>query len=223
VQLNRLQLAAGLATVLLAVLIAPTAAADGKVPLGGGAGIIVGGETYCTLTTIGHDGAGELIGFTSKRCGGVGSQVVAEGSGVVVGNAVAVGDDLSYLVIKLDPTKVAPVAAFDGFAINGIGPDPGLGQGVCTHGGASGDVCGSVLIPSIRPSTLTVNMPVGQWHTGDEGEPFAVDGLLVGMSPHGFSDPLRPITHAGLTLFSAILADVNAKGGPGVGFSPVAG
>jgi hypothetical protein len=67
VQLNRWQLAAGFATVLLAVPIAPTAAADGKVPLGGGAGIIVGDETYCTLATIGHDGAGELVGFTSGR------------------------------------------------------------------------------------------------------------------------------------------------------------
>ena len=35
---------------------------------------------------------------------------------------------------------VAPVAAFDGFVINGIGPDPVLGQGVCANGGATGDV-----------------------------------------------------------------------------------
>jgi hypothetical protein len=105
-------------------------------------------------------------------------------------------------------------------------PDPVLGQGVCAHGGATGDVCGSVLIPAVNASsTLVVNMPVGQWHPGDEGEPFTVDGLLVGLSNHGYNlpaFPAPPVTHTGLTLFSAIMNDVNAKGGPGAGFSPVA-
>ena len=32
----------------------------------------------CTLTTIGTDAAGELIGFTSAHCGGPGAQVAAE-------------------------------------------------------------------------------------------------------------------------------------------------
>jgi hypothetical protein len=82
------------------------AAADDKVPLGGGAGIIVNG-TYCTLGTIGYDGSGELVGFTSSRCGGPGSQVAAEGSGVGVGSVVAASGDPKYAVIKLDPNKVA--------------------------------------------------------------------------------------------------------------------
>ena len=73
-------------------------------------------------------------------------------------------------------------------------------------------------------STLVVNMPVGQWHPGDEGEPFTVDGLLVGLSNHGYNlpaFPAPPVTHTGLTLFSAIMTDVNAKGGPGGGFAPI--
>lgn len=41
----------------------PAAAADGKVRLGGGAGIAVNGDSPCTLTTIGTDSAGDL-GFT---------------------------------------------------------------------------------------------------------------------------------------------------------------
>lgn len=45
------------------------AAADGAVPLGGGVGIVVDGR-YCTLTTIGHDKTGELVGFTASHCGG---------------------------------------------------------------------------------------------------------------------------------------------------------
>lgn len=32
----------------------------------------------CTLTTIGTDTAGDLIGFTSAHCGGPGAQIAAE-------------------------------------------------------------------------------------------------------------------------------------------------
>lgn len=79
---------------LLAVVLAPTAAA--ALPLGGGAGIIVDG-TYCTLTTIGHDKAGELVGFTAASCGGPDSPVVAEGSEDLgpVGTVVAANGDLN--------------------------------------------------------------------------------------------------------------------------------
>jgi hypothetical protein len=72
VQTIRRPLAAGIVIALLAGLLAPTAAADGAVPLGGGAGIVVAG-TYCTLATIGHDKTGELVGFTAGHCGGTGA------------------------------------------------------------------------------------------------------------------------------------------------------
>ena len=62
----------------LAGLHGALARADDRVPLGGGAGIIVNGDTLCTLTTIGTDGKGELIGFTSAHCGGPGAPVVVE-------------------------------------------------------------------------------------------------------------------------------------------------
>jgi hypothetical protein len=45
----------------------PIAAADENIPLGGGAGIAVNGD-LCTLTTIGHDRSGQLVGFTSAHC-----------------------------------------------------------------------------------------------------------------------------------------------------------
>jgi hypothetical protein len=50
-----------------------------------------------------------------------GARVVAEGAGRIVGSVVATDDGLDYAVIKFDPAKVASVADFDGFAINGIG------------------------------------------------------------------------------------------------------
>jgi hypothetical protein len=84
-----------------AVTVAPVggvASADGQVPLGGGAGITVNG-TLCTLATIGHDKAGELVGFSAASCGGPGSPVAA-GGGADVGSVVAVEDSLKYAVIK---------------------------------------------------------------------------------------------------------------------------
>ena len=76
-QMTRFALAVGFATTLLVGLLTPAATADDKVPLGGGAGITVNG-TSCTLSTIGHDNTGKLMGFTAASCGGPGSQVTAE-------------------------------------------------------------------------------------------------------------------------------------------------
>src|ERR1700757_2998530 len=121
---------------MVAVLLALTgpgasvAVADDRVPMGGGAGIVVNGDNMCTLTTIGTDAAGELIGFTSAHCGGPGAQVVAEAAQDrgPLGVMVAGNDNLDYAVIKFDPAKVAPVANYNGFVISGIGPDPTFGQ-----------------------------------------------------------------------------------------------
>jgi hypothetical protein len=55
-------------------LSAPAASADGQV-LGGGVAITVN-DTLCTLSTVGHDNTGELVGFTAATCGGPGSPVV---------------------------------------------------------------------------------------------------------------------------------------------------
>ena len=67
----------------LIALLLPTAApahAQDPVTLGGGSGLVVNGETLCTLTAIGNDNRGNLIGFTSAHCGGPGAQVAAEGA-----------------------------------------------------------------------------------------------------------------------------------------------
>ena len=63
----------------LAAPISPVAHADEPVPVGGGSGLVVNGDTLCTLTAIGNDNRGNLIGFTSAHCGGPGAQVGAEG------------------------------------------------------------------------------------------------------------------------------------------------
>ena len=42
-------------------------------PMGGGSGIIIDNQLVCTLTTIGHDNGGRLVGITAGHCGGPGS------------------------------------------------------------------------------------------------------------------------------------------------------
>jgi hypothetical protein len=226
---RRLRLAgAPIAAAVAACLSSPTAVA-GTVPLGGGAGIIEAG-TYCTLSTIGHDRNGDLVGFTVSKCGGPGTPVVAEGapgSGPV--GTVAVTDDaLGYAVIKLDSAKINPLAAFNGFPIVGIGPDPGFQQPVCIQGGATGQGCGSATVPGVKPSTFTAILPLGHFQVGgDEGAPVTAGGQLVGMVRGGRTsiDAVVPGADMRITLvlFSAILNDVNAKGGLGVDFTPIAG
>ncbi|CAM4109282.1 hypothetical protein MB901379_04561 [Mycobacterium basiliense] len=209
---------------------ATTAAADDKVPLGGGAGIVVNGGTLCTLTTIGHDKNGDLIGFSSAHCGGPGAPVAAEGAEGkgAVGTMVAGNDGLDYAVIKFDPAKVTPVANFNNFAINGIGPDPTVGQIACKQGRTTGNSCGVTWGPGQDPGTILMQVCGGP---GDSGAPVTVDNLLVGMIHGAFSDNLPtcvtkyiPLhTPAVVMSINADLADIEAKNRPGSGFVPIQG
>ena len=209
---------------------AGTATADDRLALGGGAGIVINGDTMCTLTTIGNDRAGELIGFTSAHCGAPGAHVAAEGAEGrgQLGVMVAGNDALDYAVIKFDPVKVAPVANYNGFVISGIGPDRAFGQIACKQGRTTGNSCGVTWGMGQTPGTLVMQV-CGR--PGDSGGPVTVNNLLVGMIHGAFSDNLPtcvikyiPLhTPAVVMDFNAILADVNAKNRPGAGFAPVAG
>jgi hypothetical protein len=224
-------LVAGLVAVLLGVQGLPgKAGADDRVPMGGGAGIVINGDTMCTLTTIGTDAAGNLIGFTSAHCGAPGAQVASEAveNRGVLGVMVAGNDALDYAVIKFDPAKVAPVANYNGFVISGIGPVPVFGQIACKQGRTTGNSCGVTWGPGQDPGTIVMQV-CGR--PGDSGGPVTVDNLLVGMIHGAFSDNLPscvikyiPLhTPAVVMSFPDILADVNAKHRPGAGFVPVPG
>lgn len=226
-----LRVAAALVTVTslsLAVLLAMPAGADDRVPLGGGAGIVINGDTLCTLTSIGTDSKGELIGFTSAHCGGPGAQVAAEAAKErgPVGTMVAGNDNLDYAVIQFDPGKVTPLANFGGFAINGIGPDPAFGQVACKQGRTTGNSCGVTWGPGQDPGTIVMQV-CGQ--QGDSGAPVTVNSLLVGMLHGAFSENLPeciikyiPLhTPAVVVSINAVLADLAAKNRPGAGFVPV--
>ncbi len=226
--------AGAIVVVLSALLVAwvglpaKTGAADDRVPMGGGAGIVINGDTMCTLTTIGGDSAGELIGFTSAHCGGPGAQVAAESAtsrgalGVMVGG----NDNLDYAVIKFDLAKVIPVASYNGFVIAGVAPDPTFGAIACKQGRTTGNSCGVTWGAGQNPGTIVMQV-CGR--PGDSGAPVTVNNLLVGMIHGAFSDALPdcvvkyiPLhTPAVVMSFSSILADINAKNRPGAGFVPI--
>jgi hypothetical protein len=161
-------------------LFGPAATAAAAVPLGGGAVIGVG-DGYCTLTTIGHDNTGALVGFTAAHCGGLGAQVRAAGRDGPVGSVVGANGDLDYAVIKFDPAKVAAIANFAGFAINGIGPDPDPFQQACWFGAFTGNVCSHFNAFALAPRrNLTAEA-----QPGDDGGPVTSNDLLIGMIVQG--------------------------------------
>lgn len=133
------------------------------VPLGGGSGLVVNGDTLCTLTAIGNDNRGNLIGFTSAHCGGPGAVVAAEADqpAGIVGTMVAGNDVLDYAVIQFDRQKVRPVSEVNGFRIDGLGPDPVFGEVACKLGRTTGYSCGVTWGPGEQPGTI-VNQVCGQ-------------------------------------------------------------
>lgn len=216
--------------VAAATLISASAVAHAQelVPLGGGSGLVVNGETLCTLTAIGNDNRGRLVGFTSAHCGGPGAKVSAEGAdgAGVVGTMVAGNDALDYAVIEFDPQKVRPVNNVDGFQIDGLGPDPVAGDIACKLGRTTGYSCGVTWGPGEQPGTI-VNQVCGQ--PGDSGAPVTVNNRLVGMIHGAFSEALPtcvikyiPLHTPAVTMsFNTQLADITAKNRPGTGFVPV--
>ncbi|WP_175616304.1 S1 family peptidase [Mycobacterium sp. GA-1841] len=217
-----------LVAILTSVLPAGQARADAPVVLGGGSGIVVNGESFCTLTTIGHDNAGRLIGFTSAHCGGPGATVSAEGAdgAGVLGTMVAGNDLLDYAVIQFDPAKVTPTNNVNGFQIDGLGPDPVFGEIACKLGRTTGYSCGVTWGPGQDPGTI-VNQVCGQ--PGDSGAPVTVNNRLVGMLHGAYTEELPtcvvkfvPLHTPAVTMsFNTQLADITAKNRPGTGFVPI--
>lgn len=218
----------GMAIALFGALAEVPAHADAPVPLGGGSGIVVDGDTFCTLTTIGHDNRGKLVGFTSAHCGGPGHLVAAEGAENrgTLGVMVAGSEPLDYAVIEFDPAKVQPLDNVNGFQIDGIGPDPTFGEVACKLGRTTGSSCGVTWGPGQDPGTIVAQV-CGQ--PGDSGAPVTVNNRLVGMIHGAFSDDLPtcvvkyvPLHTPAVTMsINAVIGDLDAKNRPGAGYVPV--
>ncbi|MBF6135790.1 serine protease [Nocardia otitidiscaviarum] len=199
---------------------AGTALADPAPPvLGGGSGIVIDNEYECTLTTIGHDAAGRLVGLTAGHCGDPGAQVYAEaarGYGVI-GKFVYSNHALDYAVIEFQPGRVIPVNRIGNVTITGLGAPPQFPMIVCKEGRTTGNTCGVAWgdVFATNYETWTQMCVV----EGDSGAPVVVGSTLVGMV-----NAYLAIACFGPevgTNMDAIMADINARGGAGAGYHPI--
>ncbi|MGK8500552.1 serine protease [Nocardia asiatica] len=187
--------------------------------LGGGSGIVVGGQNICTLTTIGRDSGGRLVGFTAAHCGEANATVVAESNrdAGVVGTVDYANSGLDYAVIVFDPGKVAPVNQVGGTTITGLGGPARYPDVVCKEGRTTGRTCGPAFgdVFTAGNATWTGTCVV----EGDSGGPVVVGTTLVGMVNGYLVVPcLGPQLG---TDINAVVADANARGGAGAGFQPI--
>ncbi|WP_062982475.1 S1 family peptidase [Nocardia anaemiae] len=203
----------------LAGVQAGTAHATGPAVLGGGSGIIVNDLGVCTLTTIGHDAAGRLVGITAGHCNDAGTTVVADANrdAGVVGNFAYSNPDMDYAVIVFDPDKVVPVNRIGNTTITGLGGPAQFPDIACKEGYTTGQTCGLAYGDVYRTNTWTWTqicvLP------GDSGAPVVVGTTLVGMVNGYLRVPcLGPELGANI---AAIMEDVNARGDIGAGFHPI--
>ncbi|RMI34897.1 chymotrypsin family serine protease [Nocardia stercoris] len=237
---------AGHGTILVAALLtvtavmgATSAAQPDRVEVGGGTGITflrghapddLSAAGSCTLTTIGYDAAGDLVGLTNAHCEYRGaeqwlgdrvlleSEVAAGGPQAVIGtvdyisggNPIVPGPNgagLDYAVVRFDPAVVQPVATVGGTTIRAVGAPPLPGTPVCKQGATSGLTCGVELL-TVGPYLVTTVPEI----PGDSGSPVVVGDTLIG----------NQWVWGGGTSISAVLADLDRRGGVGAGFHPVA-
>ncbi|MFQ6394399.1 serine protease [Nocardia sp. KC 131] len=214
---------AGFAVVSVAALVGTGSGAATAAPaapaVGGGSGIIVDNRAQCTVTTVGHDVAGRLVGLTAGHCGELGSQVIAEANPNygVVGRFVYSDHELDYGIIQFDQGRIAPVNRVGTFTITEIGAPAQFPTVVCKKGRTTGNTCGVAWGDIFRTNNETwTQMCVLE---GDSGAPVVVGTTLVGMvNAYLAVGCFGP--EVGTTM-SAIMNDINARGDVGAGFLPV--
>ncbi|MFC9999327.1 hypothetical protein [Nocardia sp. NPDC127526] len=220
------------AVVAATVGLLPAAPAQAGPPaaLGGGSGIVFGGGATCSLTTIGYDRAGRLVGFTAGHCAEAGTPVSGEQfpDAGVVGVVVSSDAQLDYAVIEFDAGAVVPLRTVGGTTITGIGEPPPAGNVVCQNGRTSGRACGLVWASS--PYGFIDQACSGY---GDSGGPLTVGDRLVGMVSGPLINDTRVLrfsctdgnnplhTPVIAVSFDAVRSVVNASKGVGAGFQPV--
>lgn len=210
-----------LAAVVIALglgLVVTGTAVAAATPLGGGSGIIISDETICTLTTIGRDNGGRLVGITAGHCGGPGSTVVPEddeGAGIV-GTFVESNSELDYAIIEFNPAKVTPVRTVDSATITSIGQPASFPAIACKEGRTTGQTCGVVWGNLSADAQTWTQVCVDH---GDSGAPVTVGTTLVAMvNAYLYVPCLGPELG---TNMSSIIADINSDGGVGAGFQPI--
>lgn len=217
---------------ILALLPAYTAQAAPRAAVGGGSAIVIDKKYACTMTTVGLDRTGRLIGLTAGHCVKVGSQIWLEhnmGAGVI-GRVVQKSKAGDYGVVALDAGRVNATRVAGGATIRAVGAFPAAGATVCKAGRTTGYSCGPVLDVD-GASTISYVCA----NEGDSGGPIVTGGRVVGMLNGGLILGVPPIRGAigcidkALPIYSpmiatkmtAIVADLNSIGRYGAGFRPI--
>ncbi|MFD4458403.1 S1 family peptidase [Nocardia sp. NPDC058480] len=187
--------------------------------IGGGSGIVIDNAFECTVTTVGHDGAGRLVGLTAGHCGDAGATVSAEvdrGYGEI-GRFVHSDAELDYAVIEFTPGRITPVNRIGNVTITGIGGPAQFPTIVCKEGRTTGNTCGITWGDVFATNTETWSqMCVVE---GDSGAPVVVGSTLVGMVNAYLA--LACVGPEVGTNMNSIMDDINARGGVGTGFHPI--
>jgi hypothetical protein len=212
------------ATVVVAVvamvagLFVSQASAAPRAAIGGGSGLVINGHFSCTLTTVGRDRSGALVGLTAGHCGNVGNPVVAQqfrGHGVI-GRFVAKNAKLDYAVIALDPGKVTPVRRVGGTTITHVGAPVSFPALICKEGRTTGHTCGWAYGDVFASNQTWSQMCIAE---GDSGGPVTSGTALVGMVNAYLAQAC--IGPAVGTNMNTIMGDLNRRGGAGAGFRPI--
>ncbi|MFE7723776.1 S1 family peptidase [Nocardia rhizosphaerihabitans] len=173
--------AVALGAALLGTGAGASQAQPGPPVLGGGSGIVIDNTFECTLTTVGHDGAGRLVGLTAGHCGDAGASVAAEadrGFGEI-GRFAYSNNQLDYAVIEFTPGRIIPVNRIGNVSITGVGGPAQFPTIVCKEGRTTGNTCGITWGDVFQTNTETwTQMCVVE---GDSGAPVVVGSTLVGM------------------------------------------
>ena len=198
--------------------VAPANAAP-PVVLGGGSGIIIDKQFECTLTTIGNDGAGRLVGLTAGHCGGPGATVWAEADPAAgpVGRFTYTNPNLDYAVVEFDRGKVIPVNRIGNVTIAGLGVPSQFPNIVCKEGRTTGNTCGITYGDVFQTGVETwTQMCVVE---GDSGAPVVLGNTLVGMvNAYLAVACLGPEVG---TNMNVIMNDLNSQRIVGSGYRPI--
>ncbi|MCC3318195.1 hypothetical protein [Nocardia africana] len=218
VRAARAAFAVALGAALLGTGAGVAQAGPGSPVIGGGSGIIIDNQFECTVTTIGHDAGGRLVGLTAGHCGEAGSEVWSEqdrGAGVI-GHFVYSNHDLDYAVIQFDPGHVTPVNRIGNVTITGIGAPAQFPSIVCKEGRTTGNTCGLAFGDIFQTDETWSEMCVVE---GDSGAPVVMGSTLVGMvNAYLAVACFGPEVGTNMT---AIVNDMNGRGGAGAGFAPI--
>ncbi|MEV0033505.1 serine protease [Nocardia sp. NPDC050793] len=213
------------AAVALAAGVVPAGAQTGiahassPAVLGGGSGIVIGNQGVCTLTTIGHDAAGRLVGLTAGHCSQAGTSVVAEANrdAGVVGTFAYTNAHMDYAVIEFDPDSVIPVNRVGNTTITELGGPAQFPDIACKQGYTTGQTCGLAYGDVFQSNnwawTQICVLP------GDSGGPIMVGTTLVGMvNGYLYVPCLGPQLGGNM---AAIIDDIDTRGGVGAGYDPI--